>query len=312
MYTIEELIEIAGAKGVKVTARQIKEWNKDSLLPSPTRERIPGQGRGRAPYQFPEPAPAVVVTLANERRYMKSAKDAKLWLWLEGFDHTDVDPDEHLQEWLVRGWKEEVQAKCPSVPDPAEVDQINYDRHQQILDELDRNVISQMGNRDPRPEEYTLYSSLLSAFLGLAPSEDDEPLQAGRASHKLLPFSVQRVLPSSFYSKLPDLLPKELVALSLPDAIGEPIPRQQVRDIWKTFCTVTDIPDEPLERFPFGFAVVIKVLRKLRYATYQDCPEYVIYGLSCAVRYLLRTHPNPLQDTMKAMQHLRKSLEPLS
>jgi hypothetical protein len=312
MYTIEELIEIAEAKGVKVTTRQIKEWNKDGLLPTPTRERMPGQGRGRAPYRFPEPAPEVVVTLAKERRYMKSAEDAKLWLWLEGFDHTDVDPDEHLQEWLIRGWKEEVQTRCPSVPELAEVAQIDFDRRQQILDELDRNVISQMGNGDPRPEEYTLYSSLLSAYLGLPRPEDDEPLQTGKASRKLLPFTVARTLPASFYRRLPDLLPKELMALSLPDAIGEPIPRQHVRDIWKTFCAVTDIPDEPLERLPFSLALVTKALRKLRYATYQDSPEYVIYGLSCAVRYLLRTHPNPLQETMKAMQHLRKSLEPLS
>jgi hypothetical protein len=67
-----------------------------------------------------------------------------------------------------------------------------------------------------------------------------------------------------------------------------------------------------LERFPFGFAVVIRALRKLRYSVYRESPEYPLYGLSCAVRYLLRTHPNPLQETMKGMQHLRKSLEPLS
>lgn len=310
MYTIEELIQIAEGKGMKVTPRQIKEWNRDSLLPSPTRERLHGQGRGRAPYRFPEPAPTVVITLAKERRYMKSAEDAKLWLWLEGFDHTDIDPDERLQEWLIKGWKEEVQDKVQSAPDLTEIDQLDYERKDRMLDELDQNVLSKVGNGELGQEEYTLYSSLLSAFLGLAPPEGDERLQTGKASSKVLPYTARRTFPPSFYRKLPDLLPEDLVALSLPDAIGEPIPRQQVRDIWKTLCAVTDIPDERLELLPFGFGGVIRGLRKLRYSYYQDGPEYVIYGLSCAVRYLLRTRPNRLQETMKAMQHLRESLEP--
>ncbi len=313
MYTVEELVRIATAEGEKVSPRQVMEWNRDDLLPTPTREKVPGQGKGRAPYRFPEPAPTAVMLLARERRYMKSADDAKLWLWLEGFEYTGVDPDERLQDWLIRGWEEEIRAKAPSVPDLSDTDQIDYDRSQQIFDELDRNVIGEMGGGEPHPEEYAVYSSLLVGVLGVDPPEGNESIKVERAAKSLLPYTMRRMLPAWFYRKLPDLLSEEFAAMSVPDAIGEPIPRQHLRDMWKTFWLLTEISDESLDAFPLpGFAVVIRSLRKLRYSLYQDSPEQVIYGLSCAVRYLLRTRPNRLQETMDAMKHLRESIQPRS
>ncbi len=313
MYTVEELVRIAAAEGEKVSPRQVMEWNRDGLLPTPTREKMPGQGKGRAPYRFPEPAPTAVMLLARERRYMKSADDAKLWLWLEGFDYAGVDPDQRLQDWLIRGWEEEVRAKAPSVPDLSDTDQVDYDRSQQIFDELDRNVIAEIGGGVHHSEEYAVYSSMLAGVLGLAPPEGDESIKVERAAKSLLPYTMRRMLPAWFYRKLPDLLSEEFEAMSIPDAIGEPIPRQHLRDMWKTFWLVTEIADESLDAFPLpSFAAVIRSLRKLRYSLYRESPEQVIYGLSCAVRYLLCTRPNRLQETMDAMKHLREGIQPRS
>lgn len=308
MYTIEELVETATAEGLRVTPRQIREWHRDGLLPAPTREKIPGQSKGRAPYRFPEPAPAAVVTLAMERRYMKSAEDAKLWLWLEGFDYLDVDPDERLQGWLMRGW-EEIQAKNPSVPDLREVGQVDEDRRIQIGDELDRNVITPMTGGDPKPDEYAAYSSMLSALLGLSSPQED-PITVGRAFPNSSPYTVRRVLSSSIRRLLPELSPEEFGAFSIPDAIGKPIPRQQVREAWEAFRIVTEIPRERLEGHSPIYAVVVGALRKLRYAMYKDDPEYVIYGLSCAFRFVFKKHPNQLRETMNAMRALRESVGP--
>lgn len=313
MYTIEELVEIATTEGEKVSARQVMEWNRDGLLPPPTREKIPGQGRGRAPYRFLEPATSAVMLLARERHYMKSAEDAKLWLWLEGFDYTGVDPDERLQDWLIEGWEEEVRAKAPSVPELPHADQGDYERRYEILNELDRNVIAEMGRAEHHQEEYALYSSILAGVLGLDPPEGEESIKVERAAKSLLPYTMRRVLPVWIYRKLPDLLSEEFAALSIPDAIGKPIPRQHLRDIWRTFWLITEITDESLDAFPLAsFATVIRSLRKLRYSLYRENPEQVIYGLSCAVRYLLRTRPNRLEETMNAMEHLRESLQPSS
>ena len=313
MYTIEELVEIATAEGEKVSARQIMEWNRDGLLPTPTREKLPGQGRGRAPYRFPDPAPSAVMLLARERHYMRSSKDAKLWLWLEGFDYTGVDPDEDLHDWLTEGWEKEVRAKAPSVPELPDADQVDYDRRYEILNEVDRNIISKMGNGEHHPEEYAVYSSLLAGVLGIDPPEGDEPMKVERAAKSLLPYTMRRMLPAWIYRTFPDLISEEFAALSIPEAIGKPIPRKHLRDIWKTFWLMTEVADEPLEAFPLpGFAAVIRSLRKLRYSLYRESPELVIHGLSCAVRYLLRTRPNRLQETMDAAKHLRESMQPQS
>ncbi len=311
MYTIEALVEIAATEGEKVSARQVMEWNRDGLLPTPTREKMPGQGRGRAPYRFPEPAPTAVMLLATERHHMKSAEDAKLWLWLEGFDYTGVDPDERLQDWLIKGWEEEVRAKAPSAPELSDADQVDYDHRYEILNELDRNVIAEMGGADHDPEEYAVYSSILAGVLGIDPPEGDESIRVERAAKSLLPYTMRRMLPAWIYRELPDLLSAEFAAMSIPDAIGKSIPRQHLRSIWKTFWLITEIDDGSLDAFPLpGFAAVIRSLRKLRYSLYRESPEQVIYGLSCAVRYLLRTRPNRLEETMNAMKHLRESISP--
>jgi hypothetical protein len=270
---------------------------------------MPGQGKGRAPYRFPEPAPAAVVTLAMERRFMKSAEDAKMWLWLEGFDYLDVDPDERLQDWLVRGWKEEIRAKVPSVPDLARIGKIDYERRIQIGDELDRNVIAPMTNGDPKPGEYDAYSSLLNAMLGLGPSEEDS-VPIDEAFPNSSPYTVRRALTAVIRRLLPELSPEEFGAFSIPDAIGEPIPRRQVREAWEAFRMVTEIPHEPLEEHSPVYSAVAGALRKMRYALYKDDPEYVIYGLSCAFRFVSRKHPKQLRETMNAMRVLRESLEP--
>lgn len=313
-YTIEELVELIVAEGERVTSRQIREWHRDGLLPAPTREKIPGQGKGRAPYRFPEPAPAAVATLAMERRYMKSAEDAKLWLWLEGFDYLDVDPYERLQNWLVRSWEEEIRIKVPSVPHLPNVEHVDDDRRAQIDEELDRNVLRPMTGDDEKLDEqdvyslgeYDAYNMLLNAMLGFDAAEEG-PIPIDKALPNSSPYTMSRALPVSVRRLLPKLSSEEFGAFSIPDAMGKSIPGQQVREAWDAFRIVTEIPHERLKVHSPIHAAVMGALRKMRYAMYKDDPEYMIYGLSCAFRFVSKKYPNQLRETMNAMRVLREN-----
>ncbi len=87
----DELLE--GARDIRpgISLWTIKAWQDEGLLPEPTRAKIEGQARGRAPYRFPPEAETTVKSLARWRHYVSGSLAAKLWLWLEGFNHIEFN-----------------------------------------------------------------------------------------------------------------------------------------------------------------------------------------------------------------------------
>src|SRR5205085_2851140 len=106
MHTIDRLQEYAKRHGVEVSRRQIEEWHRAGLLPPASRPPVRGK-RGRGPFVFPDPTPDVVVSLGQWRRYMTGDDAAKVWLWLEGYDHLRVDSDalwRMVTGWITAAW----------------------------------------------------------------------------------------------------------------------------------------------------------------------------------------------------------------
>lgn len=173
--TIETLATHAERRGVKVSARQIEEWNKDGLLPLPIRMRIPGQGRGRPKYQFPPPARDAVVWLGTYRRYIGGSDATKVWMWLEGFDYIQVDINAVVRARVEWVWHV-IRQRLPSLPDIDEMDRLTDEDRERLLDEIDENVTTpHLASGAPVDDAQRI--GIGAAFLGILESEylADEP-----------------------------------------------------------------------------------------------------------------------------------------
>lgn len=133
MYTPQDLSEHAGSCGLRVSTRQIEEWNKAGFLPKPERRKIPGQGRGRAPYQYPDPAKDAVVWLGMHRRSIEGANTVRFWMWVEGFQYIDVDVNTFLRDRVASDW-EGIRVGIPSLPDIDQVAGMTWEQRERILD----------------------------------------------------------------------------------------------------------------------------------------------------------------------------------
>jgi hypothetical protein len=169
-YTPQRLIAHARQARLMVTARQIEEWHKDGLLPEPVRTKLPGQGRGRAPYQYPEPAPDAVVWLGTHRRFIDGVDATRFWMWMEGFSYVQVDLRAVVLDHLQRVWRE-VQKEIPSLPDLAAMadHDLTDAQREAALDEMDANVTQPMLAAERWTDETVSNASFGAAFMGILP-----------------------------------------------------------------------------------------------------------------------------------------------
>src|SRR5829696_7308240 len=133
IYAAEDLTEIATHFKLELSTLQVGEWHRAGLLPEPVSPPGPKK-RGRPRLYFPEPTPRAACSLARWRRRVNGDDNARAWLWLEGFDHIKLDPDEELATWLQTEWAE-YRKTCPSLPGSPETP-IDPERRETILDEL--------------------------------------------------------------------------------------------------------------------------------------------------------------------------------
>ena len=208
-YTPKQLTDLAQKAGVEVTARQIEEWQKDGLLPNPVRTKLPGQGRGRAPYQYPDPSPDAVIWLGSHRRFIRGVSATQFWMWLEGFNYIEVNQAEVVLTCLQDRWAQ-VQKYMPSLPSLPEVarDGLSPELRDKVLDELDVNGTQPMLDSGQWDDRTVAKASLGASALGLYPPEylntrelDEEsyvdllypniPEQYRASMHKLLPTTVR-------------------------------------------------------------------------------------------------------------------------
>ena len=162
IYSAEDLVAIAAEARLEVSTLQIGEWHRAGLLPA--RVTPPGpKKRGRPRLFFPEPAPDAVFRLARWRRWVSGDKNARSWLWLEGFDYLDLDPDEEFAAWLKREWSE-YRKTSPSLPKSPEAP-IDPERREKILDEFDANYVEPESDKlGVPPEWFATHPALLGLY----------------------------------------------------------------------------------------------------------------------------------------------------
>ncbi len=171
-YTAAMLVALAEAKGVVVSERQIKAWNAAGFLPTPTREKVAGQGRGRAPNQYPAEAVDAVLWLGSYRASLNGEDATRFWMWLEGFDYIQVDVCAVLTASVRTLWRA-AQKELPSLPDLDALGKhgLTDDAREALLDEFDANVTHPMRQSGQWNEAETPRASVGAAVLGiLSPS----------------------------------------------------------------------------------------------------------------------------------------------
>lgn len=176
-YTPEQLKAHAQKAGVKVSTRQIEEWHKAGYLPQPIRQKLPGQGPGRAPYQYPEPAERVVSWLGQYKRHINGEAATKFWLLVEGFDYIDFNINASLARGIAEFWQD-LQQRISSLPDIADASRMSEMMRVRVLDEIDENITAPLLANGTITEETVGQMTIGAAFLGILSLSEvpDRPL----------------------------------------------------------------------------------------------------------------------------------------
>jgi len=299
-YTAEDLVEIATEARLEVSTLQVGEWHRAGLLPDPVQPPGPKR-RGRPRLLFPEPTPNAVCGLARWRRFVNGNENARGWLWLEGYDHLDLDPDREFAAWLKQEWAA-YRKTCPSLPESPETP-IDAERRDQILEELDKNYTKPESEKHGVPVEwFAVHPALLGIVqweeyqgeewqkleeLGFEEDDDTSPkpllagvYEAGEHIFGELPYSQDEMLAG------PSGNPRWLAAVGLPGLAREPIDWACVRAIWQFVCIVTNIYEIPefAERLEFpGWRLLARLLRKFRYHAYSHFEPWYMAAVLATV-----------------------------
>src|SRR3954466_12620277 len=111
-YSRHELVAIANQLKINLKPWKVNSWAELGLLPS----WIPAKSKhGKPTKMYPQEALGAAAALERWNRIVKNPEKAKIWLWLEGFDYTGVEPAE-----IVRGFAQELwcyfKRQLPSLP----------------------------------------------------------------------------------------------------------------------------------------------------------------------------------------------------
>lgn len=250
--TLEALAACSG-----LSMRSIKQWNRDGLLPVPTR-KPEGLRRGRSPYRFSVAAIPVAQRLAVFRKYVTGAENAKMWLFLEGFPHlglTEARLEAQLRDWHEALWRraEGRFRKLPSADHAVRGEGAVDD----ILDDLDRTVRQPLRSRFPAPIAEA-GASVAGLMLGVADGTDAQEwcaaVQEGGATGRRLVVFIEATLrlvarisgmpwPGGLVLTEEDeryLTSRVSVFLPRLRRCPEPLDRERIRFAWRAICSITD------------------------------------------------------------------------
>ncbi|PZS02824.1 MAG: hypothetical protein DLM70_09775 [Chloroflexi bacterium] len=253
-HTIPELVAAAASSNVVVSERQIVEWCRDGLLPTPSRPSIPGK-RGRGPLRFPEPAPDAVAWLGRWRRSIDGIERVKTWLWLEGFDYVSTDGtaiQDALNLWMRAVWTT-FQAVFPGLTDTATLPSgedlgINDERRDSILDTLDRIVTAPLENSGHQAglrEQTDISTALLGVPVNVENSSAPSALLALDAlnNHSAVRLPISAIL-QTLWDRQPsmdDFYDK----LGLPALIQGGIDIHHIRRVWQGISAAVEVLASP-------------------------------------------------------------------
>lgn len=165
---------------VEVTARKIRTWTRDGLLPAPARAALPGHSRAGVPYRYPEPAPSAVKWLGRHRRYIQGVQATKFWMRVEGFSYVELDVNTFLRDRAASVW-EQARAKVPSLPEIDRARSISEDLQERLLDEIDVGITAPYLDHDLLTDKTAAEVTIGGAAIGIIPSRylEGEPARTG-------------------------------------------------------------------------------------------------------------------------------------
>lgn len=317
-YTAEDLVRIAAEARLDVSTLQVGEWHRSGLLPAPVTPPGPKK-RGRPRLLFPEPAPDAVCRLARWRRWVSGDRNARGWLWLEGFDYLELDPDKEFAAWLKREWAE-YRNTVPSLPESSEAP-IDSERREKILDEFDEKYVKPESDRLGVPAEwFATHSALLGLYSaqewrGLErqgvrePPDEVQPSEAllagmyegGQSLLGRLPYNKDEMLAG------PAGDPGLLSVMGLPGLVKEPIDWPVVRAMWQFVCIVTNVHDAPelAEQIQFPrWRPLAAWLRKVRYHAYSHLEPWYVASMLATVSKVLPNRQR--REILKAVEEVRR------
>ncbi len=166
MYTIDDLVALANEDGARLRKRTIRKWKEDGLLPTPTRKAKQGQGRKGVPDWYPELALAAVIWLGKYRQKNEGVETTKFWMWMEGFDHIELDKDQLVTSLCQQVWSK-ARTTLPSLPPLDEAHLITPQMQEAILDEFDENYTRPALDRHEINESRLYRATFSAAQLGL-------------------------------------------------------------------------------------------------------------------------------------------------
>ena len=320
MYGVDDLIRIASDANLKVSAVQIGEWHRAGLLPDTVQPPGPRR-RGRPRLFFPEPAPRSVCSLARWRRSVNGDENARGWLWLEGFDYIEIDPDKEFAAWLDREWTE-YRKTCPPLPETPKTP-VDPERREAILEELDANYTKPESEKHGIPAEwFATHPALLGLFseeewqkleeYGVGRYDDNSdrsspnPLlagvhEAGQYMFGDLPYDRGEMLAG------PANAPALLAAVGLPGLARGSIDWPCARAMWQFVCIATNVYDAPelAEQPAFHqWRAVGGLLRKVRYHAYSHFEPWFVAAILAAVCKIIPERQR--RELIHAVEYFRR------
>lgn len=272
MYTIGELVTRSGA-----TERQIKEWNRDGLLPESEQYPVPGRP-GPGLLRFRDPTLRVVQWLAQHRRSIDGPDRTKVWLWLEGYDHVNISPDQletAIKASVGAAWLA-LHSLIPSLPTDAFTPE-----NEQVADDICRIAEKYKRGRDSESAqvlERGIAIGILSV-VGMAayPEDRDTPFTVFQALESVGDYSANRVPVNGLGPD--DCLPLEtiLAAVSIPDAVERRCDIHYARLLWRTAVSIIELGQGKPSLSPW-----VNMFSAVRRRLYATDPHWLIFCLSAA------------------------------
>ncbi len=319
MYSVKDLARIAVKAKLKATPLQVEEWHRAGLLPDTVQPPGPRK-RGRPRLFFPEPAPRAVCSLARWRRLVNGDKNARGWLWLEGFDYIEIDPDEELAAWLEREWAE-YRKTCPSLPASPKTP-VNPERREAVLEELDANYTKPESEKHGVPAEwFAAHPALLGLFSKeewekleeLGDGDQDEenappkPLWAGVYEAGQLLFGKPPYSRDEMLAGPPTNTPGLLTIVSLPSLARGSTDWPCARAIWQFVCIATNVYDAPefADQPEFQWARPLAgFLRKIRYYAYSHYEPWLVAAILASLCKIIPEKQR--RELLWAVEHFRR------
>lgn len=272
-FSTRELVTVANRLKINLTLRKVNYRAGLGLLPPPIQVK---SEHGKPTNLYPQEALGAAAALERWYRIVKDPEKAKIWLWLEGFDYTGIEPAE-----IVRGFAQELwcyfKSWLPSLP---ALESVRPDPEllYATLGETERNIPD---------KEYPGLGLLAPLICNLLTDEEIEKFDNPRSFEEETALGLMCGLSNSRLKGLGPLYrflkggivdDPRLIANFGPPSLVKRLPYVDwdfVRALWLGINIVCDVKKE---LSPWFVPVLLRKIRRLAYSRFG--PEAVLSALA--------------------------------